>query len=273
MPTLYVVATPIGNLEDMTQRAIRILKEVTLIAAEDTRKTRTLLSAYDIKTPTTSYHEHNKLTKLEYVLSVLEKENVALVSDAGMPGISDPGYELISAVIKQNKPVIPIPGPSALISAVVVSGLPTDSFYYLGFLPHKSGDRRKLLRSKAEEKSTLVLFESPHRLYKSLVDILEILGDRQCAVCREMTKIHEEVFRGNVSQAIEHFSNPRGEFTLVIAGKTADTKPELNQDTEKDLVQLRSAGYKAKEALQKLSTKTGLSKKELYKTWIKTKKE
>jgi 16S rRNA (cytidine1402-2'-O)-methyltransferase len=158
MPALFVVATPIGNLEDISQRAIRTLKEVKLIAAEDTRKTRKLLTAYDIKTPTTSYHEHNKLTKLEYILSRLEQDDVALVSDAGMPGISDPGYELISALIAKNIPIIPIPGPSALLSALVVSGLPTDRFLYLGFLPHKSGERKKFLKINSNEKATLVVF-------------------------------------------------------------------------------------------------------------------
>jgi 16S rRNA (cytidine1402-2'-O)-methyltransferase len=273
MPALYVVATPIGNLEDITPRAIRILKEVKLIAAEDTRKTRTLLSAYGIKTPTTSYFEHNKLTKLDYILSVLEQNDVALVSDAGMPGISDPGYELITAVIQQNKRVIPVPGPSALITAVVISGLPTDSFYYLGFLPHKSGDRRRLLQNKAAEKSTLVFFESPHRITKSLEDILEVLGDRQCAVCRELTKMHEEVFRGKVSAALEHFINPRGEFTLVIAGCAESARPTPNENIEENMRQLQSGGLTAKEAIQEMADRTGLTRKQLYQTWLKTKKE
>ncbi len=273
MPALYVVATPIGNLEDITLRAIRILKEVKLIAAEDTRKTRKLLSAYAIKTPTTSYHEHNKLTKLDYVLGVLEHDDVALVSDAGTPGISDPGYELISAVIKNNKRVIPIPGPSVLISAAVVSGLPTDSFCYMGFLPHRSGDRRRLLQTRNEEKSTLVLFESPHRITAALGDILEILGDRRCAVCREMTKIHEEVFRGTVSEAAKHFTNPRGEFTIVIAGAAKSRGLAPDEEIEKSLRRLRTAGLTGREALQELAASTGRTKKELYKVWIKINKE
>ena len=164
MPALYVVATPIGNLEDMTQRAIRILKEVKLIAAEDTRKTRTLLSAYDIKTPTTSYHEHNKLTKLEYVLSVLEKDDVALVSDAGMPGISDPGYELISAVIKQNKPVIPIPGPSVLISAWLSPDCPPTVFAIWVSYPTRPATVANYCKVKRQKNPRFVFFESPHRL-------------------------------------------------------------------------------------------------------------
>ena len=223
MPALYVVATPIGNLEDISQRAIRILKEVKLIAAEDTRKTRKLLTAYAIKTPTTSYHEHNKLTKLEYIINRLAQDDVALVSDAGMPGISDPGYELISAISAKNIPIIPIPGPSALLSALVISGLPTDRFLYLGFLPHKSGERKKFLELNAKVEATLVFFESPHRVSASLQDMLQILGDRRIAVCRELTKIHEEVFRGTLTQAIDHFTEPRGEFTLVVEGMLEET--------------------------------------------------
>ncbi len=273
MPALYVVATPIGNLEDITLRAIRILKEVKLIAAEDTRKTRKLLSAYDIKTPTTSYHEHNKLTKLDYILTRLETEDVALVSDAGMPGISDPGYELISAVSQHNIPIIPIPGPSVLVSALVVSGLPTDSFLFLGFLPHKSSERRRFLKSKAAEKPTLVLFESPHRIQASLIDLLETLGDRKMAVCREMTKVHEEVFRGTISQAIEHFAFPRGEFTLVVAGNTEAAPPENNTDINGKLRRMKKSGLTAREAITQLAGETGRSRKELYQAWINMNKE
>jgi 16S rRNA (cytidine1402-2'-O)-methyltransferase len=271
MPSLYVVATPIGNLEDITLRAIRILKEVKLIAAEDTRTTRRLLSAYDIKTPATSYHEHNKLTKLEYILSFLEKEDVALVSDAGMPGISDPGYELISAASKHNFPVVPIPGPSVLVTALAVSGLPTDSFIYLGFLPHKSGERQKFLKSNCDESRTLVIFESPHRIQDSLADMLSVLGDRQVAICRELTKIHEEIYRGTLSSAIKHFTSPRGEFTLVIAGKEKDNKPVLNSQIEERLGILQKSGKTAKEAISEIAGETGLSKKELYQVWIKIK--
>ncbi len=269
MPALYVVATPIGNLEDITLRAIRILKEVKLIAAEDTRKTRKLLSAYDINTPTTSYHEHNKLVKLDYILNCLEREDVALVSDAGMPGISDPGYELISSVIKHSIPIIPVPGPSALISALVVSGLPTDKFVYLGFLPHKAGERRRLLKSRADEKSSLVVFESPHRLSESLQDMHAILGDRRIAVSRELTKIYEEVFRGTLTEAIKHFSSPRGEFTLVVAGKGEPAAPGIDADVEKRLRQLRNSGMAAKTAIGQISLETGLAKRALYQAWIK----
>jgi len=271
MAALYIIATPIGNLEDITLRAIRTLKEVKLIAAEDTRKTRQLLTAFDIKTPTTSYHEHNKLTKLDYLLKVLEQDDIALVSDAGTPGISDPGYELIKAVAKQNVKIIPVPGPSVITSALVVSGLPTDSFCFLGFLPHKSGDRKKLLKARMDERSTLILFESPHRIEASLKDMLQIWGDRQIAVCREMTKIHEEIFRGTLSQAAGYFTSPRGEFTLVVAGKKEGNKIEIKFDIEKQLADMKKAGISAREVISQIAEKTSLSRKELYQAWIKIK--
>jgi 16S rRNA (cytidine1402-2'-O)-methyltransferase len=220
MPVLYVIATPIGNLEDISLRALRLLQEVKLIAAEDTRTTRHLLNAHNIKTPLTSYYEHSKRAKLDYLLNYLEKEDLALVSEAGMPGLSDPGYELITAAIERGISVVPIPGASAVITALVVSGLPTDQFLYLGFLPRRKGQRQRLLSSIIDEPRTIVAFETPHRLSKALSDIEEILGNRRLSVCRELTKVHEEIFRGRVSQAREHFAEPRGEFTLVIEGKT-----------------------------------------------------
>ena len=220
MPVLYVIATPIGNLEDISLRALRLLREVKLIAAEDTRTTRHLLNAHNIKTPLTSYHEHSKRAKLDYLLNYLEKEDLALVSEAGTPGLSDPGYELIIAAIERGISVVPIPGASAVITALVVSGLPTDQFLYLGFLPRRKGQRQRLLSSIVDEPRTIVAFETPHRLRKALSDIEEILGNRRLSVCRELTKVHEEIFRGRVSQAREHFAEPRGEFSLVIEGKT-----------------------------------------------------
>jgi len=220
MPVLYVIATPIGNLEDISLRALRLLREVKLIAAEDTRTTRHLLNAHNIKTPLTSYHEHSKKAKLDYLLNYLEKEDLALVSEAGMPGLSDPGYELIVAAIERGISVVPIPGASAVITALVVSGLPTDQFLYLGFLPRRKGQRQRLLSSIVDEPRTIVAFETPHRLREALSDIEEILGNRRLSVCRELTKVHEEIFRGRVSQAREYFAEPRGEFTLVIEGKT-----------------------------------------------------
>jgi 16S rRNA (cytidine1402-2'-O)-methyltransferase len=220
MPVLYVIATPIGNLEDISLRALRLLQEVKLIAAEDTRTTRHLLNAHNIKTPLTSYHEHSKRGKLDYLLNYLEQGDMALVSEAGMPGLSDPGYELIIAAIERGISVVPIPGASAVITALVVSGLPTDQFLYLGFLPRRKGQRQRLFSSIVDEPRTIVAFETPHRLSEALSDIEEILGNRRLSVCRELTKVHEEIFRGRVSQAREHFAEPRGEFTLVIEGRT-----------------------------------------------------
>jgi len=269
MPTLYVVATPIGNLEDISLRALRTLREVKLIAAEDTRKTKRLLTNYDIKTPMTSYHEHNKRTKLGHILHCLEDGDVALVSDAGMPGMSDPGYELIVAASQRSIPVVPIPGPSVILTALVISGLPTQRFSYVGFLPRKVNARRRLLESIADELGTIVAFESPHRLQASLQDILLALGDRKVAICRELTKLYEEVFRGTVSQAIEYFTEPRGEFTLVIDGRKEPDKPQLTREIEQQLHHMRLSGVAAKEAITKLTRETGLSRRELYRAWLK----
>ena len=266
---LYIVATPIGNLEDISLRALRTLREVKLIAAEDTRRTRKLLNHYDIKTPTTSYHQHNKLTKLDYILECLKDGDVALVSDAGMPGISDPGYELIAAVSRQGIPLVPVPGPSVVITALAVSGLDTKNFRYLGYLPSRAGARRRQLEEVSGEQATIVVFEAPHRLPAALKDILSILGDRGIAVCRELTKLHEEVFRGTVSGAIEHFAAPRGEFTLVIEGGREPERPQLTDEVRKRLKKMKAAGVGAKEAAARLAAETGLSRKELYQAWLK----
>jgi 16S rRNA (cytidine1402-2'-O)-methyltransferase len=269
MPTLYVVATPIGNLEDISLRALKVLREVKLIAAEDTRKTRRLLTAYNIKTPMTSYFEHNKITKLEYILAQLEEGDVALVSEAGMPGISDPGYELIAAASKKNVPIVPIPGPSAITTALAVSGLPTDRFTFIGFLPNKAVARRRALEAMSNEPGTIIALEAPHRLVETLEDILQILGDRNIAVCRELTKLHEEVFRGTVGEAVKHFTAPRGEFTLVIQGKGTKEKPRLTDEIERQLHEMYLAGVTAKEAVARVAGETGLKKKELYQTWLR----
>jgi len=269
MPALYVVATPIGNLEDVSMRALRTLREVVLIAAEDTRKTRRLLNHYDIKTPLTSYHEHNKMAKLDYLLGLLEQSDVALVSEAGTPGLSDPGYELIVAAHQRGIRVVPIPGPSAIITALAVSGLATDRFTYLGFMPHKASARKHALESVADVPTTLVILESPHRIPVTLRDIMQILGDRKLAVCRELTKLHEEIFRGTVSQAIEHFPQPKGEFTIVIEGKPAKSKPQMTEDIEQQLYELYLSGVKAKQAVTTLAAETGLPRKELYQTWLR----
>jgi 16S rRNA (cytidine1402-2'-O)-methyltransferase len=269
MPNLYVVATPIGNLEDISLRALRVLREVKLIAAEDTRKTGRLLKAYGINTPMTSYYEHNKQNKLGYILQHLEEGDVALVSEAGMPGISDPGYELINAAGRRGISVIPIPGPSAIIAALAVSGLPTDRFTYVGFLPHKESARRRLLESISGETGTIVMLETPHRLVAALHDILEVLGDRRLAVCRELTKLHEEVFRGTVGEATSHFTEPRGEFTLVIEGRGYRDRPELTEDIEKRLHRLYLSGATAREAIATVAGETGLSRKTLYQAWLR----
>jgi len=223
---LYVVATPIGNLEDITLRALRVLGEVQLIAAEDTRTSRKLLNRYDIKTGLTSYYEHNKKSKMPSLLKLLEKEDIALISEAGMPGISDPGYELIRGAINKGFKVEVLPGPSAVTAALAAAGLPAEQFLYLGFLPRKKGEKRRLLQSVSMEPRTMLCFESPYRLADSLSAMLETLGDRQVAVCREMSKLHEEIFRGRLSEAIRHFCRPRGEFTIVIQG-TGNVKKSL----------------------------------------------
>lgn len=217
--TLYVVATPIGNLEDITFRAVETLKTADLIAAEDTRHTKILLDRYGIKTPTTSYFEYNKIQKSDYLLKVLnEGKSVALVSDAGTPGISDPGYTIINLCINNNIPVVPIPGPSGLITALTVSGKPTDQFTFVGFLSPKPIKRKNQLKKLQGEDRTLVLYESPHRLEKLLNDILGIFGDTQLVVAREVTKKFEEIRREKVSQSIEHFKThkPKGEFVVII---------------------------------------------------------
>ena len=268
MHTLYVVATPIGNLEDISLRALRILKEVKIIAAEDTRKTSRLLTHYQIKTPMTSYYEHNKLAKLNRMLDYLEEGDMALVSEAGMPGISDPGYELIVAAIEHDIPVVPVPGASAVTTALAVSGLATDRFTFLGFLPNKSTGRRHLLESVIAKKGTLLLLEAPHRLQDSLQDILTVLGDRRIAVCRELTKMHEEIYRGTVSQALTHFNAPKGEFTLVIEGNKMESPQELTTEIAQKLNDLRKSGVTAKEAIAGVAAETGLSKRELYRAWL-----
>ena len=221
--TLYIVSTPIGNMEDITLRALRILKEVDLIAAEDTRRTGLLLKHFEIQTPLTSYFEGNELKKREYILSKLkEDKNIALVSDAGTPGISDPGFRLIQLAIENQIPIIPIPGPSAAVTALSVSGLPTDAFLFKGFLPHKSKKRRDLLKELEEVRETLIFYESPHRLSETLEDILEILGDREIALTRELTMVYEEIIRGKVSEIQNQIGERKlkGEITLVVEGKT-----------------------------------------------------
>ena len=267
MGTLYLVATPIGNLEDLSPRALRILREAKLIAAEDTRHTGKLLKHFEIETPTTSYFEHNKLNKLDFILDKLSLGDVALVSDAGTPAINDPGYELVKAALASGFDVIPIPGPSAPISALAVSGLPTDSFLYLGYLPHKANERREAIRQVSKLPYTLIFLESPHRIVEALENLLAVLGDRRICVAREMTKLYEEYWRGMLNGAVEYFkSQPaRGEFTLVIEGGKNDdgaqwTESELRTVIEKELWN----GKSAKEISAELTEVSGWSKKEIY---------
>ena len=268
MPSLYIVATPIGNLEDVTLRALRVLGEVGLIAAEDTRVTRRLLQRHSIHTPLTSYHEHNKASKLPSLLAALADKDVALVSDAGMPAISDPGYDLVRAATEADVQVIPVPGPSAVTTALAVSGLPAEQFIYLGFLPRRRVERRRLLESLVSERRTLVAFETPHRLGAALEDVLGTLGDRRMAVCRELTKLHEEVFRGVVSEARERFRQPRGEFTLVIEG-SPDSPSSAPLGEARDLLErLRKEGGGPKESVAQVAEASGLSRREVYRLWV-----
>jgi 16S rRNA (cytidine1402-2'-O)-methyltransferase len=271
MSTLYLVATPIGNLEDISARALRILGEVQLIAAEDTRQTAKLLQRYDIHTPSIAYHEHNKLVRLERVLDALQAGNVALVSDAGTPALNDPGYELVRAVIAAGHEVSPIPGACAPIAALVVSGLPSDAFLYLGYLPRKSAERQRMLADICSLPYTLIFLEAPHRLLASLEDLLNELGDRQIAIGRELTKLHEEIFRGSLSQARQHFIDnlPRGEFTLVLRGSSH----QVERWTEEQLNNALQAGLGKGAPASKLSTQlaetSGWSRREVYQYLLK----
>ena len=266
MGTLYIVATPLGNLEDITLRALRVLREASLIAAEDTRTTGRLLKHFSISCPMISYHEHNKAGRLPRVLDSLARGDVALVSEAGMPLFSDPGYELVRAALEQGFQVTSIPGPSALTAALPVSGLPLDSFCFLGFLPRKAGDRRRRLAEVASQSSTLVFFETPHRLRATLADMIDVLGgDRLISVCRELTKLHEEIWRGSLVEAHQEWTEraPRGEFTLVVAG--ASPPPAWSRaQVETALIELLANGVKAKEAVSRVAAESGWPRRDVY---------
>jgi 16S rRNA (cytidine1402-2'-O)-methyltransferase len=268
MGTLYLVATPIGNLDDISVRALRTLREAGLIAAEDTRHTGRLLNHFEIKTPLTSYFEHNKLAKLDDILAKLENGSVALVSDAGTPNISDPGYELVRAALAAGHAVVPIPGPSALLAAVAASGLPTDAFVYLGFLPRKPAERRRLLASLAAEPRTLVAYEAPHRLLEALADVEAALGDRPVAVARELTKLHEEIVRAPASQARRHFEQKEilGEITLVIGGAagTATGTAWAPEQVQAELARLLAAGAHRKAATRQVAALAHWPPREVY---------
>jgi 16S rRNA (cytidine1402-2'-O)-methyltransferase len=267
MPTLYVVPTPIGNLEDITLRALRVLRQVTLIAAEDTRTTRVLLRHYDISTPLISYHEHNKLTRLDEVLAALAAGDVALVSDAGTPGISDPGYELINAAIQADYRVEPLPGANAILTALVGSGLPTDGFVYLGFLPRKASARADLLTQVAGERRTLVAYESPNRLLDALESICQTLGDRPVCVARELTKLYEEFVRGRASEALAHYRAhpPRGEIVLVIGGAVAEAPATWDEAQVRGALAARLAqGEPLRQAAKIVAAQSGWNRRAVY---------
>ena len=274
MGTLYVVGTPIGNLEDITLRAARVLGEVRLVAAEDTRITRRLLSHLGIRAPLTSCNEHNWPAKLPDILRELEKGDVALTTDAGMPAVSDPGAAVVNRVSEAGFRIEVIPGPSAVTSALAVSGMPADSFLFLGFLPRRRKERRLQLASAATATETLVVFEAPHRLRATLADLLAELGDRPIAVCRELTKFHEEIWRGPTSGALDHFTSPRGEIALVVAGaEEGDKEPPTEaaaDSARRELAALRGSGARAREAVNAVAASTGLPRKDVYRLWLET---
>ena len=271
MGTLYVVGTPIGNLEDITLRAARMLGQVDLIAAEDTRVTRRLLNHLEVHTRLISYHQHNQQARLPALLAALESGDVALVTDAGMPGISDPGDLLVSRAAAAGFKVEVVPGVSAVTAALALSGFPGDSFLFLGFLPRRRKERRERLLAVVASPLTVVMFEAPHRLRATLADLLAVLGDREIAVGRELTKVHEEVFRATVSQTIEHFSSPRGELVLVLGGSTpaGPEPPDLDAACQQ-LAELREAGARAKEAVAAVADSLGIPKKTAYRLWLQT---
>jgi len=268
--TLYVVGTPIGNLEDITLRALRILKEVSMIAAEDTRKTRVLLDRYQIATPLTSYFEHNKLGKLDAIFEALARGDVALVSDAGMPGLSDPGYELIREALARAVAVVVAPGPSAAVTALVVSGLPADQFTYIGFLPRKAGERKRLFAELAAERRTLVVYEAPHRMLESLRDALAALGDRPVCVARELTKLHEELYRGTLAGALARFEThaPRGEFTLIIGGAPEGQGAWDEAAVRAELARLAREGTPSQDAIRQVMEQSAWRKRAVYDLWL-----
>ncbi|MDZ8228248.1 MULTISPECIES: 16S rRNA (cytidine(1402)-2'-O)-methyltransferase [unclassified Nostoc] len=266
--TLYVVGTPIGNLEDITFRAVRILQTVDIIAAEDTRHTGKLLQHFQVKTPQVSYHEHNRTSRIPELLEYLVNDKaIALVSDAGMPGISDPGYELVKACIEAGITVVPIPGASAAITALSASGLPTDRFVFEGFLPAKSQQRQEYLESLQTESRTLIFYESPHRLRDTLQDLALVWGsDRQIVLGRELTKLYEEFWRGTIAEASAYYNQrePQGEYTLVVAG-IRDSQPQLTEEELKaELKELISQGISRSQASRQLAKFTSLPRRQLY---------
>jgi 16S rRNA (cytidine1402-2'-O)-methyltransferase len=269
-PALFLVGTPIGNLEDISLRALRVLKEVDLIACEDTRQTQKLLTHYNVGTPTISYHEHNEMTRsAELVKKLEEGTQVALVTDAGMPGISDPGYRLIALAIRHHIPVVPIPGPAAFLAALVASGLPTDSFRFSGFLPAKQGPRRELLESIKESPRTQVFYEAPHRICEALEDVVAALGpDRPMVLAREVTKVHEEFLRGRAEEILQTVKTRelKGEITLLIGKAEAGARPAAGAPAVRERFNQIVAQEKLDEkaALKRVAKELGLSRSEAY---------
>jgi 16S rRNA (cytidine1402-2'-O)-methyltransferase len=263
---LYVVATPIGNLEDMTYRAVRVLREADVVACEDTRQTRKLLEHYEIRKPTLSYHEHNEAERAaELVERLRQGAVIALVSDAGMPLISDPGYRVVRAAVDAGIPVQPVPGPSAAMAALSASGLPTDSFRFCGFLPAKAGQRRKALELLADEPATLIFYEAPHRVLEALEDVEAVMGPRPVVVARELTKIHEEFLRGTATEIRAQLAGRdavKGEFTLLIGKATAP--PPDDTPVEQAVEALVSEGMGRMDAIKAVARRRGLSKREVY---------
>jgi 16S rRNA (cytidine1402-2'-O)-methyltransferase len=264
MGTLYIVPTPIGNLDDVTLRAVKVLREVGLIAAEDTRRAAILLSHFDLHTPVTSYFEHNKLSKLDRILGALDQGDVALISEAGTPGLSDPGYELIRAAIEHGYTVVPLPGATAAIPALVASGLPTDAFVFVGFLSRKASDRKRALEDVKSDRRTLIFYEAPHRVRDTLEAMLAVFGNRSICAARELTKVHEEIWRGSITDAIQHFGAAAlGEFVLVVAGA-----PKTNRwDEDRVRAALRAEieqRVAASEAARRVAEISGWNKRDVY---------
>jgi 16S rRNA (cytidine1402-2'-O)-methyltransferase len=270
---LYLIGTPIGNLEDITYRAVRVLREVPLVACEDTRQTRKLLDHFDIRTPTVSYHEHNEAARAaELTQRLLAGESIALVSDAGMPLVSDPGYRLVRAAIDAGISVQPVPGPSASLAALAASGLPTDAFHFAGFLPPKAGPRTRLLESLAGEQATLVFYEAPHRLLEALEAIQAALGPRPVVVARELTKIHEEFLRGTAAEIrarLAERDTVKGEITILVGrpqGPASDDTPLADA-----VALLVAAGVPRMEAIKEVARRRGLGKRAVYDHLLKEK--
>ena len=272
MRTLYVIATPIGNLEDISARALRVLGEVAVIASEDTRTTRKLLTHFGIRTRTISFQEHNAAARIPHLLQTLAEQDVALVTEAGTPGVSDPGASLVAAAAGQGATVVAVPGPSAVTAAVSVSGFSGDRFRFIGWPPRRAAERRRAFEALAGETDTLVALESPRRALATLGAMLAAWGDRRVAVCRELTKLHEEVFHGTLSGAIERFAEPRGEFTLVVEGAVAHRRADAGVDAvegaRRELARLRGEGRSAREAVAAVVRATGLPRRRVYALWV-----